>query len=753
MVSKLRSVFHSLLGPERPSVSTTGRKRSLDEEVSDDEDNDYVTPDLKRPKLHAYIHQPLQAVENGSDPSPLVRVTEWMKQKALSFGESYFYRKPGQNQIENRLSGDVHAHKESSFEGMYIYKPKRNGSRRQQAPTRLFVGGKQHKNKMSHVVIEQDSGSESSTPEDKHSEQEVLSMLSGRGSVSDKLSCTTYHAAQPESDLADLPTASDASHHQIEPSSTRHTSTKSKQIPTSQCSLNTTKPINKIISRPPISGVPSHSTTSSYAKVFPRSIAASHLGRHKASYTVKESIRLQQRQEYQKLLQQFTTTEVKDLRPEPPVDTSKQDLILDSDTQQHETSRVPSTTLLGSTFSIPQFTSRKEIQGGRVLPHHYTSKRELREAARQRLHAPSSDISTCVTPSSEKKSLSTPSQPDFSRSDSPIITAVHMPGSDRQSKGSGPISSFQLSLSQSAVAQEDWIKEMKERFESSTRDKLRRVEEETIKTKIYKERRLHEMGRLEQTIRERMLIAEQEPPVLEEVADHSEDEVSDVEELTFLTQEMEDAIDDALISEPAGQILVEGFRCSLTRNHIQTLNGLNWLNDEVINFYFSLLVERSEQDSYPSMHNFNTFFYPKLLQGGHNPIRRWTKKVDIFSKNLILVPVHLGVHWCLAVIDMRNKTITYYDSMGNANPKCLQALRQYLYDEYKDKKQGELDLSGWKLINCMDIPLQMNGCDCGMFACKYAEYISRDATITFTQEDMPYFRRRMVWEIINKKLL
>ena len=31
------------------------------------------------------------------------------------------------------------------------------------------------------------------------------------------------------------------------------------------------------------------------------------------------------------------------------------------------------------------------------------------------------------------------------------------------------------------------------------------------------------------------------------------------------------------------------------------------------------------------------------------------------------------------------------------------------------------------------IPQQMNGSDCGVFTCKYAEYISRGAEITFTQ--------------------
>ena len=47
----------------------------------------------------------------------------------------------------------------------------------------------------------------------------------------------------------------------------------------------------------------------------------------------------------------------------------------------------------------------------------------------------------------------------------------------------------------------------------------------------------------------------------------------------------------------------------------------------------------------------------------------------------------------------------------------------------------------------------MNGSDCGMFACKFAEYLSRDAALSFTQEHMPYFRRRMVYEIVTKTLL
>ena len=51
-----------------------------------------------------------------------------------------------------------------------------------------------------------------------------------------------------------------------------------------------------------------------------------------------------------------------------------------------------------------------------------------------------------------------------------------------------------------------------------------------------------------------------------------------------------------------------------TGKDIRTLHGLNWLNDEVINFYMQLICERSEKnDNWPKVYAFNTFFYPKVL--------------------------------------------------------------------------------------------------------------------------------------------
>nr|XP_009487915.1 PREDICTED: sentrin-specific protease 2 [Pelecanus crispus] len=228
-----------------------------------------------------------------------------------------------------------------------------------------------------------------------------------------------------------------------------------------------------------------------------------------------------------------------------------------------------------------------------------------------------------------------------------------------------------------------------------------------------------------------------------------------VEHFSPLTEAMEREVIAAFGKGEPDEIMSSAFKLKVTREDIHTLRNLRWLNDEVINFYMSLLVERNKKEGYPAVHAFSTFFYPKLISGGYKAVRRWTRGVDLFKQDLILVPIHLRVHWALVVIDVRKKTVKYFDSMGQKGDKICETLFQYLQEESRDKRNVELTFSEWTLhsMESHEIPQQLNGSDCGVFMCKYADYISRDKPITFTQNHMPYFRKRMVWEIIHQQLL
>jgi sentrin-specific protease 1 len=46
-------------------------------------------------------------------------------------------------------------------------------------------------------------------------------------------------------------------------------------------------------------------------------------------------------------------------------------------------------------------------------------------------------------------------------------------------------------------------------------------------------------------------------------------------------------------------------------------------------------------------------------------------QIDIFAHDIIVVPIHLEVHWCMSILDMKNKTAYYYDSMLANNSVVL----------------------------------------------------------------------------------
>lgn len=213
--------------------------------------------------------------------------------------------------------------------------------------------------------------------------------------------------------------------------------------------------------------------------------------------------------------------------------------------------------------------------------------------------------------------------------------------------------------------------------------------------------------------------------------------------------------------------VVEKFSVPLQKHDFRTLSGSSWLNDEIINFYGELCMDRARcfPDRYPKIHVFNTFFYEKLSTKGYSAVRRWSKKVicidcqfDVFEKDYIIIPVHLGMHWCCSVIDFKRKRFVYYDSLQGNNSKCLlvifakQLLREYLESESVDKKKVEYDTSDWVDISPKDIPAQENGYDCGVFTCMFMEYTAREEEFNFGQSDMGYMRKRIASELINLKL-
>ncbi|KAJ3409467.1 SUMO1 sentrin specific peptidase 1 [Chytridiales sp. JEL 0842] len=205
---------------------------------------------------------------------------------------------------------------------------------------------------------------------------------------------------------------------------------------------------------------------------------------------------------------------------------------------------------------------------------------------------------------------------------------------------------------------------------------------------------------------------------------------------------------------PGPDPVVSGFNVDLCRSDFGRMTDGQWLNDELINFYGQLLMERSKTgEKYPRIHFFNTFFLAILKKSGYNSVRRWTKKTDLFAMDIVIVPVHLSMHWCCGAINFKKKRFEYYDSLHGNNPGFFKAMREYIQAESLDKKKVAFDLSGWTDYCPKSIPAQQNGYDCGVFTCTFADYLSRDLPFDFSQKDMQYLRKRITYELLEKKLM
>ncbi|XP_056149319.1 sentrin-specific protease 5-like isoform X2 [Lampris incognitus] len=184
----------------------------------------------------------------------------------------------------------------------------------------------------------------------------------------------------------------------------------------------------------------------------------------------------------------------------------------------------------------------------------------------------------------------------------------------------------------------------------------------------------------------------------------------------------------AQTSVPSFQVVYK--KHTLTLDDLSTLADQNWLNDQVINMYGEMIVESTHQ----KVHFLNSFFHRQLVTKGYEGVRRWTKQVDLFSKSLLLVPIHLEVHWCLVTVDTANK----------------KDILKYLITEAKEKQQTFQ--SGWKVSVKEGIPQQTNENDCGVFVLEYCRCLALAKPLNFSQREIPRVRKRIYKELCECKL-
>ena len=91
--------------------------------------------------------------------------------------------------------------------------------------------------------------------------------------------------------------------------------------------------------------------------------------------------------------------------------------------------------------------------------------------------------------------------------------------------------------------------------------------------------------------------------------------------------------------------------------------------------------------------------------------------------------------------------------MGSTNMAILRGVFRYLKDEYRRISSGEeLDGRGWKWRKYpKNLPQQNNTNDCGVYVCMFADFLSQDLPLLFSQQEIGVCRERIAVAILESR--
>ena len=183
-----------------------------------------------------------------------------------------------------------------------------------------------------------------------------------------------------------------------------------------------------------------------------------------------------------------------------------------------------------------------------------------------------------------------------------------------------------------------------------------------------------------------------------------------------------------------------------------------WLNEEIISAYLQLIKQRNLiHPSLPRIYIASTYLFAKVnKRNGYKRVLRWTRKIDIFNHDLILFPVFHLHHWALCAVDLRGRSLTYYDSWERSRhtwfPWIAEKITEYLCAEFVDKK-GKMWREAGRLFKlCADVPYQPNNHDCGPFMLMNAAAVAAGETIEYGTFDGDAIRRKIGVDLLRKRL-
>ncbi|XP_068497180.1 probable ubiquitin-like-specific protease 2A isoform X2 [Phaseolus vulgaris] len=202
---------------------------------------------------------------------------------------------------------------------------------------------------------------------------------------------------------------------------------------------------------------------------------------------------------------------------------------------------------------------------------------------------------------------------------------------------------------------------------------------------------------------------------------------------------------------------------SISKRDLELLQPQTFINDTIIDFYIKYLKNKLPTDEQDHFHFFNSFFFRKLADLDKDPssacdgraafqrVRKWTRKVNLFEKDYILIPINYSLHWSLIVIchpgevtccqdeeineSSKVPCILHMDSLKGSHKGLKNVFQSYLCEEWKERHSNVVDDVSSKFLQMrfisLELPQQENLYDCGLFLLHYVERFLEEAPGNF----------------------
>ncbi|KAL4362506.1 hypothetical protein GQ457_04G003530 [Hibiscus cannabinus] len=202
---------------------------------------------------------------------------------------------------------------------------------------------------------------------------------------------------------------------------------------------------------------------------------------------------------------------------------------------------------------------------------------------------------------------------------------------------------------------------------------------------------------------------------------------------------------------------------SISNRDVALLQPQTFINDTIIDFYIKYLQNKIQHEEQHKFHFFNSFFFRKLAdvdkdlssacqaRAAFERVRKWTRKVDIFEKDYIFIPVNYSLHWSLIVICHPGEVANFKDGKAENlhNVPCIlhmnsirgshrglkNLFQSYLSEEWKERHIEMADGVSSNFLHLqfvqLELPQQENSFDCGLFLLHYMELFLHQASTNF----------------------